>query len=238
MYDVIKRPWVEKGACDTHHQLFCLQEPFVNSVCEGNIMEHPVKRFRKCVPPGPRFLRPEDTHDLCLSCLGEEHICSVPEGSECFHCEKLRNGKSIAADLTTDSCQAIIAPPTMSLPFFPELQAKVEKLWKKPYSAIFIHSIMQIMQLWRVWMSKGMWGRPPLKRRESDHYRPPAGHMWQRVRPVEYCILWPLSMTTRWICWEIWIRGKDCLLMRSPNCATPHIWLNLCSALYVEHIHS
>ncbi len=46
------------------------------------------KRFRKCVTLCHRFLTPEDTHNLCVMCLGEEHMCSVLEGAECAHCGK------------------------------------------------------------------------------------------------------------------------------------------------------
>ncbi len=38
------------------------------------------KRFRRCIDPCQRFLKPDDTHDLCVMCLGEEHKRSVLEG--------------------------------------------------------------------------------------------------------------------------------------------------------------
>lgn len=38
--------------------------------------------FRKFVPPCPGFLTPEDSHNLCVMCLGVEHACSVLEGTE------------------------------------------------------------------------------------------------------------------------------------------------------------
>ncbi len=47
-----------------------------------------VKRFRKCVDLCQRFLTPDDAHDLCVMCLGEEHARSVLEGTECVHCER------------------------------------------------------------------------------------------------------------------------------------------------------
>ncbi len=40
-----------------------------------------VKRFRKCADPSQRYLTPDDAHDLCVMCLGEEHARSVLEGS-------------------------------------------------------------------------------------------------------------------------------------------------------------
>ncbi len=33
-----------------------------------------MKRFRKCVDPCQRYLTPDDAHDLCVMCLGEEHV--------------------------------------------------------------------------------------------------------------------------------------------------------------------
>ncbi len=45
------------------------------------------KRFRRCVNPCQRCLTLDDTHDLCVMCLGEEHARSVLEGMECVHCE-------------------------------------------------------------------------------------------------------------------------------------------------------
>ncbi|KAL0202332.1 hypothetical protein M9458_000350, partial [Cirrhinus mrigala] len=35
------------------------------------------------------FLTPDDTHDLCVMCLGEEHAREVLEGAICVHCERL-----------------------------------------------------------------------------------------------------------------------------------------------------
>ncbi len=45
------------------------------------------KHFQKCVPPCQRFLTPDDTHKMCVICLGEDHACSVSEGAECAACE-------------------------------------------------------------------------------------------------------------------------------------------------------
>ncbi|KAI2665725.1 Lamina-associated polypeptide 2, isoform alpha [Labeo rohita] len=58
------------------------------------------KAFRKCVDPCPRYLTPDDTHDLCVFCLGEEHARDVLEGAVCVHCElfpmrKLRSRLSL-----------------------------------------------------------------------------------------------------------------------------------------------
>ncbi len=45
------------------------------------------KAFRKCVDPCPRYLTPDDTHNCCVFCLGEEHAHNVLEGAICVHCE-------------------------------------------------------------------------------------------------------------------------------------------------------
>ncbi len=46
------------------------------------------RRLRLCVDPCPRYLTPDDTHDRCVFCLGEEHARDVFEGAICVHCEK------------------------------------------------------------------------------------------------------------------------------------------------------
>ncbi len=51
------------------------------------------KRFRRCVDPCQHFLTPDDTHDLCVMCLDEEHARSVLEGMECTHRELFSLGK-------------------------------------------------------------------------------------------------------------------------------------------------
>ncbi len=38
------------------------------------------KAFKKCVDPCPRYLTPDDTHNLCVFCLGKEHARDVLEG--------------------------------------------------------------------------------------------------------------------------------------------------------------
>ncbi len=58
------------------------------------------KTFRKCVDPCLRYLTPDDTHDHCVFCLGEEHAHDVLEGAICVHCElfsmkKLRSRLSL-----------------------------------------------------------------------------------------------------------------------------------------------
>ncbi len=46
------------------------------------------RRLRLCVDPCPCYLTPDDTHDRCVFCLGEEHARDVFEGAICVHCEK------------------------------------------------------------------------------------------------------------------------------------------------------
>ncbi len=53
------------------------------------------KRFRRCVDPCQRCLTLDDTHDLCVMCLGEEHVHSVLEGME-FIVSLFSVGKSSA----------------------------------------------------------------------------------------------------------------------------------------------
>ncbi len=45
------------------------------------------KAFKKCVDPCPRYLTPDDTHNLCVFCLGKEHARDVLEGKICMYCE-------------------------------------------------------------------------------------------------------------------------------------------------------
>ncbi len=58
------------------------------------------KMFKKCVDLCPRYLTLDDTHNLCVFCLGEEHARDVFEGQFCMHCElfsmkKLRSRLSL-----------------------------------------------------------------------------------------------------------------------------------------------
>ncbi len=45
------------------------------------------RHLRLCVDPCPRYLTPDDTHNLCVFCLGKEHARDVLEGKICVHCE-------------------------------------------------------------------------------------------------------------------------------------------------------
>ncbi len=58
------------------------------------------KAFKRCVDPCPRYLTLDDTHNLCVFCLGEEHARNVLEEVICVHCEhfsmkKLRSRLSL-----------------------------------------------------------------------------------------------------------------------------------------------
>ncbi len=73
------------------------------------------KRFRRCVDPCQRCLTLDDTHDLCVMCLGEEHARSVLEGMECVHCEPFFCGKKLRSRLSLflERIGAIICPPRL-----------------------------------------------------------------------------------------------------------------------------
>lgn len=45
------------------------------------------KHFRNCVHSCKHYLTPDDSHDLCVICMGKEHAPLVLEGAEYEHCE-------------------------------------------------------------------------------------------------------------------------------------------------------
>ncbi len=58
------------------------------------------KAFKRCVDPCPHYLTPDNTHNLCVFCLGEEHAHNVLEeviGMNCEHfsVRKLRSRLSL-----------------------------------------------------------------------------------------------------------------------------------------------
>ncbi len=64
------------------------------------IMASTSKAFKSCVDPCPCYLTLDDTHNLCVFCLGEEHARNVLEEAICVHCEhfsmkKLRSRLSL-----------------------------------------------------------------------------------------------------------------------------------------------
>ncbi len=71
------------------------------------------KRFRRCVDLYQRCLTLDDTHDLCIMCLGEEHARSVLEGMEYVHCEPFFCGKKLRSRLSLflERIGVIICPP-------------------------------------------------------------------------------------------------------------------------------
>ncbi len=52
-----------------------------------------VKCFRRCDDLCQLFLTPDDTHDLYVMCLGEEHAHSFLKGTKCIHRELFSLGK-------------------------------------------------------------------------------------------------------------------------------------------------
>ncbi len=52
-------------------------------------MESTSKAFKRCVDPCPRYLTLDDTHNLCVFCLGEEHARDVLVGE--ISMKKLRS---------------------------------------------------------------------------------------------------------------------------------------------------
>ncbi len=91
-YDVSK--WASAGIkgrlWNTSSSFFLSSGDFVSEVWVIMSVE---KRFRRCADPCQRFPTPDDTHDLCVMCLGEEHARSVLERLECAHCELFSLGK-------------------------------------------------------------------------------------------------------------------------------------------------
>ncbi|KAK2869830.1 hypothetical protein Q8A67_024222 [Cirrhinus molitorella] len=57
------------------------------SKCKSKVASE--RRFRRCVPPCPRYIAGEDTHDLCVVCLGAEHAQLALERADCHDCELL-----------------------------------------------------------------------------------------------------------------------------------------------------
>ncbi len=53
------------------------------------------KHFRRCVDPCQRCLTLDDTHDLCVMCLGEEHAALCSRGNGSLHCEPFFCGKKL-----------------------------------------------------------------------------------------------------------------------------------------------
>ncbi len=77
------------------------------------------KAFRRCVHPCPCYLTPDDTHDLCVFYLGEEHARDVLEGAICVHCEffsmrKLRFRLSLFSRKEGQPCASHGSGPTVA----------------------------------------------------------------------------------------------------------------------------
>ncbi len=77
----------KKGPCGTRHPLF-LSSGYVYfwSVSKERCL---LWNVLGSVPIRvSAFCPPLDTYDLCVMCLGEEHVRFVHEGTECVHCER------------------------------------------------------------------------------------------------------------------------------------------------------
>ncbi len=101
-----------KGAPVEHIILFFPSGDLVSEVWVDMSVE---KRFKRCVDPCQRCLTLDDTHDLWVMCLGEEHVRSVLEGMECVHCEPFFCGKKLRSRLSRflERIGAIICPPRL-----------------------------------------------------------------------------------------------------------------------------
>lgn len=72
-----------KGHLEYTSPAFLSSGVFVKAI----IMASTDKHFRKCVPPCPRFLSLDDTHDMCINCLRVDHAHSVLKGADRADCE-------------------------------------------------------------------------------------------------------------------------------------------------------
>ncbi len=55
------------------------------------------RHLRLCVDPCPRYLTPDDTHNLCVFCLGKEHARDVLEGKISMHSFPWKEGQPSAS---------------------------------------------------------------------------------------------------------------------------------------------
>ncbi len=85
------------------------------------------KAFKKCVDPCPRYLTPDDTHNCCIFCLGEEHTRDVLEGAICVHCE-LFSMKKLCSRLSRRYLRVRkLRPSQTSCPAYEELLEVMER---------------------------------------------------------------------------------------------------------------
>ncbi len=107
-YDVSK--WVSAGI---KGRLWNTSSSFLSSgdICFWSVSTMSVvKRFRRCADSCQCFLTPDDTHDLCVMCLSEEHARSVLEGMA--HCELFFGKAPLLFVPFLERIGAIICPPT------------------------------------------------------------------------------------------------------------------------------
>ncbi len=101
-----------------------------------------VKRLRRCDDPCLHFLTPDDTHDLCVMCLGEEHcaLCSRGNGVRSLWAFFLWESSALVCPFS-ERIRAIICPPAARVAAFAEsarrlrIVGEIMKSWDKPYSA-------------------------------------------------------------------------------------------------------
>ncbi len=118
------------------------------------------KRFSRCVDPCQRCLTLDDTHDLCVMCLGEEHARSVLEGMECVHCEPFFCGKKLRSRLSLflERIGAIICPRRLvssrcwgseETEFAAIADEACERVWERGIFHLALDSG------WREWTARG-----------------------------------------------------------------------------------
>lgn len=76
--------------------LFSHQKTRMSKLCDRlstylicNYIMATIKVLKKCVAPCPHRIAMEDSHELCVLCLGTEHARAALTGSDCVHCQRL-----------------------------------------------------------------------------------------------------------------------------------------------------
>ncbi len=73
-----------------------------------NIEKMSERCFKRCVPPCEIYITPSDSHELCVVCLGTQHVRLTLEGADCLHCDRfmVKQLLSHMALFTEDGSQA------------------------------------------------------------------------------------------------------------------------------------
>lgn len=45
-------------------------------------------KYKRCVTPCSCFITADNSDDMCMMCMGEDHARSVLEGADCVQCDK------------------------------------------------------------------------------------------------------------------------------------------------------